>query len=200
MKYFPESQFYDVVLLWLGEAYEGLLNRDYHQPIEDGQPEKAVKEKFLESYGHYQCWEETPCGLRYDLAAYKEMMEKFPDSRWADEATYNLIPWVCEYNGKPDGPLEEIGYLEKVLQDYPTTSLKPKIYYQIAYRFQILYEISAFSPRKELRDDRKTTHYKDQSAYFYKMALKYPVHSKFSRLAWENLGKLEKGERVYLKD
>ena len=166
--------------------------------MEDGKPEEEAKKVFMEKYGHYQCWVETSCGLSYDLGRYKEMMEKFPDSRWADEAEYHLIPWICEYGGLPEGPLKEIGYVEEVLQKYPTSSLKGEFYYKIAYRFQILYEIHAFSPQEGLRDEAKASDYKKKALYFYKMALKHPVHSQFSKKAWEDLDALEQGKRIYI--
>ena len=198
MESFPESKYYDVVLLNLGMAYEGLLATKYYEVVEGGEPEDEVKKVFMEKYGHYQCWVETSCGLSYDLARYKEMMEKFPDSRWADEGEYHLIPWVCDYKGLPEGPLEEIGYLEDVLQKYPTSSLKGEFYYKIAYRFQILYEIYAFSPNRGLRNEAKASDYKKQALYFYKMALKHPVQSQYSKKAWEDLDALEKGKRIYV--
>jgi hypothetical protein len=198
MESFPESKYYDVVLLNLGQAYEGLLATTYYKALEDGEPEDEAKKVFMEKYGHYQCWVETSCGLRYDLARYKEMMEKFPDSRWADEAEYHLTPWICEYGGLPEGPLEEIGYVEDVLQKYPTSSLKGEFYYKIAYRFQILYEIYAFSPQRGLRNEAKASDYKKKALYFYKMALKHPVHSQFSKKAWDDLDALEQGRRIYI--
>ena len=200
LELFPESKYSDVVLLKLGEAYEGLLATKYYKAVESGEPEDQAKKLFMEKYGHYQCWEETPCGLKYNLAQYKEMMDKFPDSRWADEADYHLIPWVCDYKGLPEGPLEEIGYLEEILQKYPTSSLKGEIYYKIAHRFQILYEIHSFSPQEGLRDEAKASDYKKQALYFYKMALKHPVHSHYSKKAWDGLHALEEGKKIYIAE
>ena len=67
MESFPESKYYDVVLLNLGQAYEGLLATKYYKVMEDGEPEDEAKKVFMEKYGHYQCWVETSCGLSYDL-------------------------------------------------------------------------------------------------------------------------------------
>ena len=198
MSTFPESKFYDIALLKLGEAFEGLVEKDYHQLVEDGLPEEVVRKEFLKKHGHYQCWIERPDGVHYNLKHFKEMMEEFPNSRYADEAAYHLIPWVGDYKGLPEGPLKEIGYLEKVLRDYPTTSLKSELYYQIAYRFHVLYEIYAFSSQVDLRNIGEVKDYKEKAFYFYGLALKYPVQSKFSKSAWEGLKKLEEGERIYL--
>ena len=197
---FPQSKMYDVVLLKLGEAFEGLLKTGYYQLVEEGMGAEAANKQFMEKYGHYQCWIDTPCGLQYNLSHYREMMEQFPDSRYADEGEYHLIAWSCDYKGLPDGPLEEIGGMEKVLQKYPTTSLKPELYYKIAYRFHILYEISSFSPEKNLRNPDKAKDYKDKALYFYQMSLRQPVQSKFAKKAWEDLGKLEDGKRIYITE
>ncbi|KPJ59283.1 MAG: hypothetical protein AMJ42_02090 [Deltaproteobacteria bacterium DG_8] len=198
MRNFPKSKFYDLVLLMLGEAFEGLVEKNYHQLVRDGLPEEVVRKTFLEKYDHYQCWVGKPHAIRYNLKHYKEMMEKFPDSRYADEAAYHLIPWIYEYKGLPEGPSKEIGYLEKLLQEYPTTSLRPKIYYQIAYRLHILYEIYAFSPHANLRNEVEAKKYREKALYFYKLVLKQPIQSKFSRSAWEDLKKLEEGKRIYI--
>ncbi len=194
---FPESPFCDVVILKLGEAFEGLVEKDYRQLVEDGQPEEVVRKKFLDRYGHYQCWLEKPGGIQYNLIHYKEMMEKFPDSHYADEAAYHLIPLVSDYKGLPDGPLREVKSLEGVLQEYPTTSLRPQIYYQIAYRLHILYEIYAFSPRVDLRNEVEARRYRKKAFYFYRLVLQQPEQSKFSRFAWEGLKKLEEGKKIY---
>ena len=195
---FPESKYSDVVLLKLGEAYEGLLGNDYYEPIAKGTPEDETEEAFIAKHGHYQCWVETPCGLRYNLNAYKEMMERFPDSMFADEGAYHLIPWLCDYTEFPEGPLQEIGDLEKVLQTYPTTSLKGEIYYKIAYRFQILHEIFAFSPHMNLRDKDKADEYLEKARYSYQMSLKFPIQTEYSKRAWKDLNNLEEGKRIYI--
>ncbi len=197
-KDFPESRYYDIALLRLGEAFEGLIEQDYQQLIKDGKSEEEARKIFLEKYSHYQYWEETPCGIRYNLFHYNEMMEKFPDSNYADEAAYHLIPWVCEYKGLPEGLLKEIGYIEKVLGEYPTSTLKPEMYYQIAHRLHILYEIYAFSPQSDLSNEVEAKKYHEKAFYFYRLALKQPVQSKFSKSAWEGLRKLEEGERIYI--
>jgi len=182
----------------LGEAFEGLVENEYRQLVRDGMPEGAVRKVFLKKYGHYQCWIERPSGIYYNLIHYKEMMKKFPDSNYADEGAYHLIPWVYDYKGLPEGPLKEIEYLEKVLQDFPTTSLRPKIYYQIAYRLHMLYEIYAFSPQAGLRNEVEAIKYREKAQYFYKLVLKQPRQSKSSRSAWENLKKIEEGKRIYI--
>ena len=198
LKIYPESPFCDAVLVRLGESFEGLVEMNYHQLVKDGLSEGEVRKKFLEKYGHYQCWIESPGGIRYNLTHYKEMMEKFPDSNYADEAAYHLIPWIYEYEGLPEGPLKEIADLEKVLHDYPATSFRPKIYYQIAYRLHLLYEIYAFSPHPELRDPEEAKKYREKALYFYKLVLKQPEQSKFSRSAWDGVKKLEEGKRIYI--
>ena len=200
LEVFPESKYGDIGLLKLGEAYEGLLATGYYQPVAKGAPEDETEKIFIEKHGHYQCWVETPCGLRYNLNAYKEMMERFPESLFADEAEYHLIPWLCAYEGLPEGPLQEIRDLENVLRKYPTTSLKGEIYYKIAYRFQILYEIFSFSSQMNLRDMDKAREYKEQARYAYQMALKFPIQTEYSKRAWKDLNNLEEGKRIYIME
>jgi len=200
MKKFPKSKSSDVVLLRLGQAFEGLVEEEYHQVVRGGAAAEIAKKQFLEKYGHYQCWVEKPEGVFYDRKHYQEMRDKFPESNYADEAAYHLIPWVYDYQGLPEGSLKEIGYLEKVLQDYPTTSLKPELYYQIGYRLQILYEIYAFSPDAALRSAEEAKKYREKALYFYRLVLTQPTQSKFSRSAWEALKGMEEGKRVYLKE
>jgi len=198
MRTFPESKYYDIALLKLGEAFEGLIEQDYRRLLKDGESEKEARKNFLAKYDYYQCWLEGSCGVQYNLEYFKEMMERFPDSNYADEASYYLIPWVCEYKGLTEGPLKEIGYLEKILQKYPTSSLRPEIYYQIAHRLHIIYEIYAFSPQAELRNTFEAKKYREKTLYFYRLVLKQPMQSKFSRSAWEDIKKLEEGGRIYI--
>lgn len=198
MERFPESKSNDVVLLKLGEALEGLLKRDYTRPVEEGMRAEEAQKQFLKKYDQYQCWIETPCGLQYNLSHYRQMMDRFPESMYADEGEYHLITWSCDYKGLPEGPLAEIAQIEKVLQKYPTSSLKPEMYYKIGYRFHVLYEISAFSPQSNLLNREKSREYKDKALYFYQMSLKQPAQSKFAKKAWEDLGRLEDGKRVYI--
>lgn len=200
MEVFPESKYGDVVLLKWGEAYEGLLEAYYYQPVADGTSREAAEQAFMSKHGHHQCWIKTPCGLKYTLDAYRHMMERFPESMFADEAEYHLIPWLCDYNGLPEGPLQEIRDLEKILQKYPTSSLKGELYYKIGYRFHVLHEIFSFSPHLNLRDADKAREYEEKARYAYKMALKHPVQSKHSKSAWKDLDNLEEGRRIYIKE
>ena len=36
--------------------------------------------------------------------------------------------------------------------------------------------------------------------YFYKMALKHPVHSDYSKKAWDDLHALEEGRKIYIEE
>lgn len=200
MEKFPDSKTLDVVLLRLGEAFEGLLQLGYYQLVEDGMPADTAQKQFMKQYGHYGCWIDTPCGLGYDRSHYRQMMERFPDSLYADEGEYHLVAWSCDYKGMPEGPLEEITQMEKILKKYPTTSLKPELYYKIGYRFHVLYEIASFSPQANLRNPDKAREYKDRAFYFYRMSLKQPLQSKYSKKAWEDLGRLEEGKRIYITE
>ncbi len=197
---FPKSKATDIVLLKLGEAFEGLLKPGYYQPLDEGMPADEARKQFMKKYGHYECWVDTPCGLQYNLTHYRQMMERFPESMYADEGEYHLIAWSCDYRGLPEAPLEEIAHMEKILQKYPTTSLKSEIYYKIGYRFHVLYEIAAFARQQNLQDPEKAGEYKDKALYFYRMSLKQPLQSKFAKKAWEDLGRLEDGKRIYIAE
>ncbi|MCK5187525.1 MAG: hypothetical protein KAR43_10390, partial [Deltaproteobacteria bacterium] len=53
MKDFTESEYYDIALLRLGEAFEGLIEQDYLQLIKGGKSKEEARESFLGKYGHY---------------------------------------------------------------------------------------------------------------------------------------------------
>jgi hypothetical protein len=64
----------------------------------------------------------------------------------------------------------------------------------------VLYEIAAFARQQNLQDPEKAGEYKDQALYFYRMSLKQPLQSKFAKKAWEDLGRLEDGKRIYIAE
>ena len=156
-----------------------------------------VRQAFLEKYGFFECWEEFPDGLYYDLSDYRLLLEKFPDSPIADEAAYRIIKQDKDYHGDPAGYLKEIKELESILEKYTSTTLRPEILYKMAYRCHILYEIYLFSPDSKINDKEKAVQYRDKAVYIYKLTLKSPDHSKFSTKAWRSLELLERGTRIY---
>jgi hypothetical protein len=194
---FPESKGYTIALQRMGEAFEGILATEYTQKLVNGGDEKSVRQKFLSVYGRFKCWDETQSCLRYNMQNYKTILEKFPESPIADEAAYKLIVWHRDYNGRPDAVLDEIRSLKKILEEYPSTSLRHEILYRIARRFNILYEIYAFSPDAAINSSEKAVQYHDKAVYTYRLVLDAAGHSEYSHKAWKALEKLEKGEKLY---
>jgi hypothetical protein len=197
---FPDSDIYSMALQRLGESFEGLLELEYSGRIKNGEKEHSIKKEFLANYGKYNCWKEKKGGLKYNLTHYKLILEKYPDSPIADEAAYRMIPWEDSYNGKPDGPLKELNYLEDVLQKYPTTSLRPEILYKLAYRCHILYEMYAFSGIPGIKDEKLAAKYINKALFTYKLVLDSPTHTNYSKKAWEGLNSLEQKKRIYIFD
>lgn len=197
---FPESESFTWALQRLGECFEGLLKVEYRLRIENGEAEPIVKRSFLAKFSHFDCWKETNDGLTYTLVHYQRILTEYPDSSIADEAAYRMIPWVKDYKSLPDGPLKELKHLQEVLAKYPTTSLRPIILYQIAHRCHILYEIYAFSPHTDIQDNGKAKQYKEKALLSYQLCLGSPQHTKYSEKSWQDLERLQKGERIYIFD
>ncbi len=195
---FPKSNGYTIALQRLGESFEGLLEQEYIQKVENGENEQIVRKEFISRYGHFNCWEKTSEGLKYNLIHYKTILAKFPDSPIADEAAYRIIPWESNYNGRPDGLLKEIKCLEEILQNYPSTSFRSEILYKIAHRFHILYEMYAFSTAPDIRNGEMASQYRRKAVYTYKLVLDYHDHTKYSQKAWRDLSMLEEGKRIYV--
>ena len=195
-KKYPDSKGYSWAFQRLGESFEGLIEVEYRKRIENGQSEKAARQAFLEKYGFFECWEELPDGLYYDLSQYRLLLEKFPDSPIADEAAYRIIKQDKDYQGDPAGYLKEIKELESILEKYTSTTLRPEILYKLAYRCHMLYEIYSFSSDLKIKDKEKASQYKEKAVYLYKLTLKSPDHSKFSTKAWRSLELLERGTRI----
>jgi hypothetical protein len=197
IKKYPDSKGYSWAFQRLGESFEGLIEIEYRKRVESGQAEKAARQAFLEKYGFFECWEELPDGLYYDLSHYRLLLEKFPDSPIADEAAYRIIKQDKDYRGDPAGYLKEIKELESILEKYTSTTLRPEILYKMAYRCHILYEIYSFTPDLKIKDKKKAERYRGKAVYLYKLTLKAPDHSKFSAKAWRSLELLERGTRIY---
>ena len=197
---YPQSKDYTFALQRLGESYEGLLEMEYQRRINGGESAEKVKKNFLANYGHYNCWNDEPKGLAYNRAAYKMILEQYPDSPIADEAAYRMIQWEDSYHGRPEGVLREMKQLEEIFSKYPETSFRPMILYQMAQRCQILYEMYSFSPAPDVRDAQKAQEYREKAIYLYKLTLESPDHTPYAEKAWKDLEVLQKGGRIYKFD
>ena len=196
---YPQSSFKDMVLMRMGDSFEGLLKQRYQGLVKEGMDEAKARTSFLEKYGQYNCWEVREGRLVYNKAIYLQLLKENPDSHYADEASYNLIPWGKKYNENPDEIEKEINYLKEILTKYPTTSLRPKILFQMGYRFHLLYEIYSFSKNPVRRDEKKAQESFRQAEYLYKLCLNLPRGSAYSKKALHNLEMLRGGSRIYLK-
>ncbi|MCX8043270.1 MAG: hypothetical protein N3B18_04000 [Desulfobacterota bacterium] len=195
---FPKSPKYSWALQRLGESFEGLLDVAWRRRIERGEARERVTQDFLNRYGRYGVWTEHNGTLHYDKRHYRMVIEKFPDSPIADEAQYRLITLSDETLPNPAAIEEDIRSLEAVIEHYPTTSLRPEIFYTIARRCRLLYEIYAFSPPPQPRDSDKAQHYRTKAVYAYKLCLQSPEHSLFAQKAWEELRDIEEGRRAFV--
>jgi hypothetical protein len=197
---FPKSRQYTWALQRLGESYEGLLSFYYKKKIEAGKPEPEARKAFLEKYGRYNCWIQTPEELQYNRMQYKLILEKHPKSDIADEAAYRMIVWEKDYKGSPEGALREIAELEKVLSQYPDTSFKPEILYKIARRCRTLYEIYAFSLKPGMRNAEKAGQYRVKTKFAYQLCLDSSDRSDYGQKAWEEMQAFEQGRRIYIME
>ena len=195
---YPKSKHYTWALQRLGESYEGLLTFYYKKKIEAGTTEPEARKAFLQKYGHYNCWTQTPDELQYNRMQYKLLLEKHPTCDIADEAAYRMIVWEKDYKGNPEGVLREISELEKVLSQYPDTSFKAEILYKTARRCRTLYEIYAFSPKAGMRNAEKAEQYRAKTKFAYQLCLDSSDRSDYGQKAWEELQAFEQGTRIYI--
>ena len=196
---YQRSKVKESVMMRMGESFEGLLNRDYHELIIKGMGEKKARASFLAKHGPYHCWEVREEGLHYNKEMFRKLLKENPQSFYADEAMYNLIPWEPDYKGDPERVEKEIKGLKGVLTQYPTTSLRPKIYFQMGYRFQILYEIYSFSKEQGKRDAPKAKESFRQAEYLYNLCLNFPEESEYSQKSLHYLDRLRNHSRIYIK-
>lgn len=196
---YPKSKVEDSVMMRMGESLEGLLNRDYHELISKGMEEKKARDSFLAKHGSYHCWEVCEAGLRYNKEMFRKLLKEKPKSFYADEAAYNLISWESDYKEDPERVQKEINGLNGVLTQYPTTSLRPKIYFQMGYRFQILYEIYSFAKDQGKRDETKAKESFGKAEYLYNLCLNFPEESEYSQKSLRYLDLLRHETRIYIK-
>jgi len=109
-----------------------------------------------------------------------------------------MIVWEKDYKGNPEGVLREITELEKVLSQYPDTSLKAEILYKTARRCRTLYEIYAFSPKPGMRNAEKAGQYRTKAKFAYQLCLDASDKSDYGQKAWSELESLDQGTRIYI--
>jgi len=196
---YPKSKAKDAVMMRMGESFVGLLKRDYQELIAKGMEEKEARDYFLKKHSHYNCWEVQGENLVYNKEVFRRLLDENPKSHYADEAAYNLIPWESDYNENPELIEREIKGLQGVLTQYPTTSLRPRIYFEMGYRFHILYEIYSFSQLPAIKNQIKAKESYRQAEYLYNLCLSFPEETEFSQKALQYLDKLRQNSRIYIK-
>lgn len=196
---YQRSKARESVMMRMGESFEGLLNRDYHELITKGMEEKKARASFLAKHESYHCWDVRADGLRYNKEMFRKLLKENPQSFYADEAMYNLISWEPDYKGEPQPVEREIKGLNGVLTQYPSSSLRPKIYFQMGYRFQILYEIYSFSKDPGKKNEEKANESLRQAEYLYNLCLNFPEESEYSQKALRYLDLLKNHSRIYIK-
>jgi len=196
LEQYPKSAREDEVMIRLGEAFQGLLEQNYREAINEGMDETASRTAFLEKYGHYGCWQTRDGSLVYNNEMFQQLLKEKPLSPYADEAAYNLIAWEKDYHGDPSRIEGEIKALENVITLYPGTSLRAKILYQMGYRFHRLYELYRFSSDPAVRNEAKAEQSRSRAEYLYKLCISTPQGSRYSNKAFENLEMLKHDKRL----
>jgi hypothetical protein len=197
LREFPDSKHYTWGLQRMGEAMQGLLQTRYLRPIANGQEEATARAAFLASYGRYSCWVEDNSRLSYDGSHYHKLLDEDPDSDIADEAAYRLALLRSDPLAGPEKIEQEVQELGRVLERYPSTSLRYEILYTMAYRYHQLYELYAYSNKPGVADRAKAQHYREKAVYLYSLAIKSPRHSLYAEKAWQNLMDIEDGRRIF---
>ncbi len=81
----------------------------------------------------------------------KEVMKKFPGTKWADLAAFHLIDnKLCgNWQGAAKCPIKEADIYEKYAEDHPESSASPEALYEAAWRWAALIEIYKTERRRE---------------------------------------------------
>jgi len=88
----------------------------------------------------------------------KELMKKFPTTKWADLAAFHLIDnKLCgDWQGASKCPLKEAEIYEKYVKDYPQSPATPEALYQAAWRWSALVEIYKTEGESKKSDEAKS--------------------------------------------
>jgi hypothetical protein len=88
----------------------------------------------------------------------KELMKKFPTTKWANLAAFHLIDnKLCgDWQGASKCPLKEAEIYEKYVKDYPQSPATPEALYQAAWRWSALVEIYKTEGESKKSDEAKT--------------------------------------------
>jgi outer membrane protein assembly factor BamD (BamD/ComL family) len=131
-------------------------------------------------------------GIDEDLM--KQVIKKFPHSKWADLAAYHLLDnKLCgDWQGESKCPEKEAEVYEKYADEHPQSPVAPEALYNAAYRRSALIEL--------YKNDGKSNHIGDAKARA--VALAQRAIANFPQSDWANraqtlLYKLEQGIPTY---
>jgi outer membrane protein assembly factor BamD (BamD/ComL family) len=112
--------------------------------LTEANPERAQYEalahNLAKTYGFYAAVSEGDSYWYYDMRAYRELIERFPESEYADDARFYLVEpgprrrtWVMGVSEVADKAARTvIQRYEAVLRDYPQTNRRAEIEQAIA--------------------------------------------------------------------
>jgi len=88
----------------------------------------------------------------------KEVMKKFPDTKWADLAAFHLIEnKLCgDWQGASKCPEKEAGYYEDYVKDHPQSPAAAEALYDAAWRWSALIQIYVTEDQKKKSEDAKS--------------------------------------------
>ncbi len=124
-------------------------------------------------------------GIKKPMAYFRELIQKYPASPWADNAVYDSLYYV-DYQSQSTDDYMPVGNDNKAyrdftqfLQDYPTSDRKPDVLVRLANIVQRGVYTENFSTiEKEAADD-----------YLYTVATEYPDFAKNSKAYQESLAR-----------
>jgi len=102
----------------------------------------------------------------------KEVMKKFPGTKWADMAAFHLIDnKLCgDWQGQSKCPEKEAEIYEKYANEHPQSPNAPEALYDIAYRWSALIEIYKNEDQRKKIEQAKTR----ATAYAQKLVTQFP--------------------------
>ncbi len=137
-EYFPNSPL-------AGEALYRAADIRWQLDREDvmSRPSARTKEAFLRS------------GMNEELM--KQVMKKYPHTKWADLAAFHLIEnKLCgDWQGSADCPRKEAEKYEKYAREYPNSTAAPEALYDAAWRLAALIDIYKTEEQPKKADEAK---------------------------------------------
>ncbi len=88
----------------------------------------------------------------------KQVMKKFPNTKWADLAAFHLIEnKLCgDWQGASKCPEKEAGYYEDYVKDHPQSPAAAEALYAAAWRWSALIQIYITEDQKKKSEDAKS--------------------------------------------